>query len=117
MCVTTAQVYISHVANANDYHYSIGMGQTKRTTSVQKTEGVQSDHPRSDTTQISDLAMNKGSNYIRLQDVFQYEKNAGNKASIHSDTLLGTSGQLNILHNGEQYFLRRTKQGKLILTK
>jgi hemin uptake protein HemP len=37
--------------------------------------------------------------------------------TIESKTLLGSSGQLIILHNGERYLLRRTKQGKLILTK
>jgi hemin uptake protein HemP len=36
---------------------------------------------------------------------------------VSSAALLGAIGQLSILHNGEHYLLRRTKQGKLILTK
>lgn len=37
--------------------------------------------------------------------------------SVSSDALLGVRGELKIEHNGEQYSLRRTRQGKLILTK
>jgi hemin uptake protein HemP len=36
---------------------------------------------------------------------------------ISSDALLGAHGELKIQHNGAQYTLRRTRQGKLILTK
>jgi hemin uptake protein HemP len=35
----------------------------------------------------------------------------------NSAELLDVHGQLTILHNGDRYLLRRTKQGKLILTK
>ena len=37
--------------------------------------------------------------------------------SIDSETLLGERGEVKIQHGGEQYSLRRTRQGKLILTK
>ncbi len=42
---------------------------------------------------------------------------AGQAQSISSEELLGTRGELKIQHNGELYSLRRTRQGKLILTK
>lgn len=38
-------------------------------------------------------------------------------ASVASEDLLGARGELKIRHNGELYSLRRTRQGKLILTK
>lgn len=34
-----------------------------------------------------------------------------------SESLLGERGELKIQHNGELYSLRRTRHGKLILTK
>lgn len=37
--------------------------------------------------------------------------------SVFSKSLLGDRGELKIQHNGEQYSLRRTRLGKLILTK
>lgn len=37
--------------------------------------------------------------------------------SVASEELLGVRGELKIQHNGELYSLRRTRQGKLILTK
>ena len=37
--------------------------------------------------------------------------------SLTSEALLGERGELKIQHNGEQYSLRRTRHGKLILTK
>lgn len=37
--------------------------------------------------------------------------------SVDSQFLLGCSGKLVIYHRGEQYLLRQTKSGKLILTK
>ncbi|MEO8103820.1 MAG: hemin uptake protein HemP [Betaproteobacteria bacterium] len=37
--------------------------------------------------------------------------------SVSSEELLGARGELKIQHNGEIYSLRRTRQGKLILTK
>ena len=37
--------------------------------------------------------------------------------SIHSDTLFSDGDQVLIQHRGEQYLLRRTRNGKLILTK
>ena len=36
---------------------------------------------------------------------------------VNSLELLGERGELKIDHNGEQYSLRRTRHGKLILTK
>jgi hemin uptake protein HemP len=36
---------------------------------------------------------------------------------LHSATLLGPRGEIEIVHQGETYRLRRTRQGKLILTK
>ena len=36
---------------------------------------------------------------------------------VTSESLLGQHGQLKIQHNGDQYSLRRTRHGKLILTK
>ncbi|MEQ1516364.1 MAG: hemin uptake protein HemP [Usitatibacteraceae bacterium] len=37
--------------------------------------------------------------------------------SVTSESLLGERGELKIQHSGEQYSLRRTRLGKLILTK
>ncbi|MCL6745978.1 hemin uptake protein HemP [Kosakonia pseudosacchari] len=36
---------------------------------------------------------------------------------IHSRSLLGDEGRVVIEHNGQQYLLRQTHAGKLILTK
>lgn len=36
---------------------------------------------------------------------------------LDSATLLGARGEVEIVHQGETYRLRRTRQGKLILTK
>ncbi len=36
---------------------------------------------------------------------------------IDAAQLLGASGEVKLLHNGDLYSLRRTRQGKLILTK
>ena len=36
---------------------------------------------------------------------------------LDSVTLLGSRGEVEIVHQGETYRLRRTRQGKLILTK
>lgn len=44
----------------------------------------------------------------------------GSKTSanrIRSEALLGEKGVLVIVHEGEEYMLRRTRLGKLILTK
>jgi hemin uptake protein HemP len=41
----------------------------------------------------------------------------GNPRPLDSATLLGTKGEVEITHQGETYRLRRTRQGKLILTK
>jgi hemin uptake protein HemP len=35
---------------------------------------------------------------------------------VQSETLLGNAGQLLIVHNGREYRLRLTQNGKLILT-
>jgi hemin uptake protein HemP len=39
------------------------------------------------------------------------------KETIASDALLGKQGMCVIMHNAERYLLRRTRNGKLILTK
>jgi hemin uptake protein HemP len=39
------------------------------------------------------------------------------KKSIHSDTLFSDGDAVYIEHRGERYLLRRTRNGKLILTK
>ena len=36
---------------------------------------------------------------------------------VHSETLLDKTGCLVIVHRGEEYLLRRTRMGKLMLTK
>ena len=41
----------------------------------------------------------------------------GSVRSIDSATLLGSREEVEISHSGETYRLRRTRQGKLILTK
>jgi hemin uptake protein HemP len=38
-------------------------------------------------------------------------------ARIRSESLLGDRGRLVIVHGGDEYQLRQTRQGKLILTK
>lgn len=38
-------------------------------------------------------------------------------APIDAAQLLGVTGEVKLLHNGDLYSLRRTRQGKLILTK
>ena len=42
---------------------------------------------------------------------------AANPRPLDSATLLGAKGEVEITHQGETYRLRRTRQGKLILTK
>ena len=42
---------------------------------------------------------------------------AGASSPLNSATLLGAKGEVEITHRGETYRLRRTRQGKLILTK
>ena len=42
---------------------------------------------------------------------------AGALRPLDSSTLLGDRGEVEIVHRGETYHLRRTRQGKLILTK
>ncbi len=37
-------------------------------------------------------------------------------ARVQSDALLGTAKELVIVHNGREYRLRKTQNGKLILT-
>jgi len=41
----------------------------------------------------------------------------GGVVRIRSDSLLGDAGRLIIVHRGDEYHLRKTRQGKLILTK
>jgi hemin uptake protein HemP len=43
--------------------------------------------------------------------------NANAEDAITSNALLGQKGMCIIVHNAEQYFLRRTRNNKLILTK
>lgn len=52
-----------------------------------------------------------------IRDQSTTSANIGNIHSISSEQLLGLRGELKILHNGGLYSLRRTRQGKLILTK
>lgn len=40
-----------------------------------------------------------------------------NSTTIDAAQLLGANGEVKLLHNGDLYSLRRTRQGKLILTK
>lgn len=35
---------------------------------------------------------------------------------VHSEALLGSANELRIVHNGREYRLRQTQNGKLILT-
>ena len=42
---------------------------------------------------------------------------SGPSKSIHSETLFSDGDEVYIQHRGEQYLLRRTRNGKLILTK
>lgn len=49
--------------------------------------------------------------------VAQSAAHPGAVKSVASEELLGIRGELKIQHNGELYSLRRTRQGKLILTK
>ncbi|MDX2218775.1 MAG: hemin uptake protein HemP [Burkholderiales bacterium] len=42
---------------------------------------------------------------------------AGNGSGVSSELLLGEKSELKIRHNGETYSLRKTRLGKLILTK
>jgi len=44
-------------------------------------------------------------------------RHAPPQVPLDSSALLGTQGEVEIIHQGETYRLRRTRQGKLILTK
>jgi len=44
-------------------------------------------------------------------------RDAGGVWAVTSEELLGAEGRLTILHEGEPYQLRLTRQNKLILTK
>ncbi len=52
-----------------------------------------------------------------LPEIASAKSRKGTVESVTSEQLLGTRGELKIQHNGETYSLRRTRQGKLILTK
>ena len=61
---------------------------------------------------------------LRLGSGFPRESVGGGESespvaarSMTSEALLAERGELKIQHNGEQYSLRRTRHGKLILTK
>lgn len=44
------------------------------------------------------------------------EESASEKPRVTSETLLGSRKELVIVHNGREYHLRLTQNGKLILT-
>jgi hemin uptake protein HemP len=48
--------------------------------------------------------------------VAQKEPVGSEPVRVSSDALLGSRGELVIVHNGREYRLRRTQNGKLILT-
>ncbi len=75
------------VANTNDSHYSEGMNKPSPVP-----------QPASSTLQAA--------THPELKS-----------APIDAAQLLGASGEVKLLHNGDLYSLRRTRQGKLILTK
>jgi hemin uptake protein HemP len=47
----------------------------------------------------------------------EFQTDAAGGWWVSSSALLGPDGRLSILHQGELYLLRLTRQGKLILTK
>lgn len=47
----------------------------------------------------------------------EVRRTGGGSAPIDSETLLGSAETLQINHNGHIYTLRKTRNGKLILTK
>lgn len=47
----------------------------------------------------------------------RHEAESGMDRAIYSDTLFAAGNEVLIQHHGEQYRLRRTRNGKLILTK
>ncbi len=58
---------------------------------------------------------------VQSNDISPTSENTGSAireiGCIDSETLLGTQGMVFINHQGQQYQLRETKSGKLILTK
>jgi hemin uptake protein HemP len=52
----------------------------------------------------------------RVNPVQPAEKAASAPRRVESDTLLGEAKELLIMHNGREYHLRLTQNGKLILT-
>jgi len=52
----------------------------------------------------------------RIQPVKAAERVAHAPQKVQSEALLGTAKQLLIVHNGREYRLRLTQNGKLILT-
>jgi hemin uptake protein HemP len=55
---------------------------------------------------------NKGASAVPRQDPVAVEP----PARVTSESLLGARGELLIVHNGREYRLRLTQNGKLILT-
>ena len=52
-----------------------------------------------------------------VADSQHHEAESDPDKAIYSDTLFATGNEVLIQHHGEQYRLRRTRNGKLILTK
>ncbi len=52
----------------------------------------------------------------RMQPVKTVESQAIAPQKVRSETLLGSARELLIVHNGREYRLRLTQNGKLILT-
>ncbi len=52
----------------------------------------------------------------RMQPVKTIDRLANAPQKVRSETLLGSAKELLIVHNGREYRLRLTQNGKLILT-
>lgn len=52
----------------------------------------------------------------RMQPVKAIDRFANAPQKVQSETLLGSAKELLIVHNGREYRLRLTQNGKLILT-
>lgn len=53
---------------------------------------------------------------MESQSPFKSAPRPNTPERVHSDTLLGKAKELVIVHNGREYRLRMTQNGKLILT-
>ena len=54
--------------------------------------------------------------HVNLAPPIKLPDSATAPRRVQSETLLGNAGQLLIVHNGREYRLRLTQNGKLILT-